>query len=193
IVEETGPLEFREGRVTVRELLPLEDCDTDEGRLSVVRQPDSDDGVVPLSELEGLGHAEMRKLVGDYAYWFSNYAGESDVIPFPANRPDEVPGEAGAPPSFWRLLNRCALAGAAYSATGGAIAAVQDEAPLWISLGAGVLGLLLGLVGWRYGAIVGASQRMPNAPLVGVLLGALVGGMIGVLMGALAVVPIGSI
>ncbi|MBI1915756.1 MAG: hypothetical protein HYS12_13635 [Planctomycetes bacterium] len=193
IVEETGPLEFREGRVTVRELLPLDECDTDEGLLCDVRLPDSDDGVVPLSDLEGLGKAEVCRLVGDYAYWFTNYAGESDVIPFPANRPEGVPGEVGAPPSFWRLLNRCALAGAAYGATVGAIASVQDGARLWISIGAGGIGLLLGLVGWRYGAIVGASQRMPNAPLVGALLGVLVGGVFGVLFGALVVAPIGSI
>jgi hypothetical protein len=193
VVEETGPLEFREERVTVRELLPLDECDTAEGLLCDVRLPDSDDGVVPLSELEGLGNAAVRQLVGDYAYWFVNHGGESDGLSFPASPSEGGRGEAEATPSFWWLLNRCALAGAAYGATVGAIAAVQDAARLGITIGAGVLSPLLGLFGWRYGAIVGASQKMPNAPVIGALLGVLIGGVFGVLLGVLAIAPIGSI
>jgi len=193
IVEETEPLQFREARVTVRELLPLDECDADEGLLCEVRLPDNEDGVVPLSELEGLGSAELTQLVGDYAYWYVNHSNEPDVIPFPGDRPEGLPGEGGVPRSFWRWLNRFALAGAAYGATVGAIATVREEARLGMGIGASVLGLLLAFAGWRYGAIVGASQGMPNAPVVGALLGVLAGGVFGVLAGALAVASIGSI
>jgi hypothetical protein len=193
IVEETGPLEFREGRITVRELLPLDEGDTDEGLLCDVRLPDSEDGVVPLSDLESLSNAEVRQLVGDYAYWFTSAGDEADVLSFPATQPGGAPEEVGTPPSFWRLLNRCALAGAAYGATLGAIAAVQEGARLAISIGGGLFSLLLGLFGWRYGAIVGASQRIPKAAPVGALLGVLIGAALGGLVGALAVVPIGSV
>src|SRR5262249_58023971 len=48
IVEETGPLEFREGRVTVRDLLPLDEGGPGEGLLCEVRLPEGDDGGVPL-------------------------------------------------------------------------------------------------------------------------------------------------
>jgi len=193
IVEETGPLQFREARVTVRELLPLDECDTGEGLLCEVRLPDNEDGVVPLSELEGLGSPELTQLVGDYAYWYANHSTDPDVIPFPGERPEGLAGESGVPRSFWRWLNRFALVGAAYGATVGAIATVREEARLGMEIGASLLGLLLAVAGWRYGAIVGASQGMPNAPVVGALLGVLAGVVFGVLAGALAVASIGSI
>ena len=66
IVEETGPLEFREGRVTVRELLPLEECDTDEGLLCDVRLPDSDDSRVSL---DYLAKAKDKRKAWEDIHW----------------------------------------------------------------------------------------------------------------------------
>lgn len=186
----TGKREYRERRVLVERLVPLAECEDEDGLLCAVRVGDEED-VVPLFWLEGTGSTEQRRLVGDYGFWFVRQTGRVGLREGLFDAPEE--GQEASPPALGRLLNRCGLAGAAYGATVGAIAAVAEEAKLGMAIAGGVLALLLGVAGWRYGVIVGAVNRLRHGPLLGMLMGALAGGLLGALAGALAVVYVGSI
>ncbi len=192
VEEETGPREYRERHVTVQRLAPLAECEED-GLLGVVRDGEQED-VLPLYWLEGTGNTEQRRLVGDYAFWFVRQTGRRDVLRLREGLFDAGgEGQDPDPPALGRLLNKCALAGAAYGATVGAITAALEEAKLGTAVAGGLLALLLGLAGRRYGAIVGAVNRVRHGPLIGMLMGALAGGLLGALAGALAVAYVGSI
>jgi hypothetical protein len=56
-----------------------------------------------------------------------------------------------------------------------------------------VFAILLGMLGRRYGMILGAINRSRRAPVVGGMVGILLGGMFGTLLGAMAVAAIGSV
>jgi hypothetical protein len=117
------------------------------------------------------------------------------VLPFRAGPSvlDELPRDAvPAMPSLGRLLQWCALIGAVYGATLGATATLEGAQRAML-VGSAVLAGLMGLLGRRWGVIVGSVNQSPRAPLVGLLAGLLLGGILGVLLGALAVAFVGTI
>ncbi len=114
-----------------------------------------------------------------------------DVLPFPGSAELAIEETPRLP--LGKLLGYCGLIGGIYGATLGAIAATFEETRFAMLIGAGAVALLLGIVGRRWGLIVGAMRGTRNGAVLGMVLGLGVGGMLGVLLGALAVAFVGSI
>lgn len=191
-IEETGPLELRQRKIKALRLIPPDECDEEDGLLCAGLLEDAESDW-PLWELEADGDGEQRRLVRDYSYWFSNFHDEADVIPFPAGLVPEQALENVPPLALGRIVNAAGMLGIAYGGTVGPIAAVFERARLGMAIGAGVMGVLVGVMGRRYGVLLGAVNRSRHGPLLGIFLGLLAGALLGALGGALAVAWMGTV
>jgi hypothetical protein len=192
-VREDGPPGPGE-KVTVLRLEPPEEADAEDGLLCVVRAG-GQEGTLPLSDLECEEQTPQGRLLEEYTYWFANWPGEAEVLPFrPAPQAPDFLGAEGPPPmvSVGRVLQWCAVIGAVYGATLGATATLPG-AQTAMFIGSAVMAGLMGLMGRRWGIIVSKVNQTPRAPVVGLLGGVLIGGALGVLLGAMAVAFVGSI
>ena len=184
IVEEIGPREVSERRVRMERLLPPEDSDTEEGLLVAGPFGDDEEEELPLWMLAtaevapDFNPGEQRRLLQDYAYWFSEGQGTDSLLPFPGveRPPAELPA---TPPSLGRIINLSGMVGAVGGAAVGSITATLDGGRTAALVGGGVLGGLLGLAGRRYGMIFGAVNRWRYGSVAGFLAGAVVGGALG--------------
>jgi Calcium binding len=183
---ETGPPRIQP--LTVLSLLPGEDSDREEGLLCKV-QVAGGEGILPLAELIiPSGNKELWDLVNDHGYWFSEFQELPDILSFPGNQ--EGRGPRG---QFRAMLVLLVLLGALVGATIGPIVMTLEGAVTWMTVGGGILAVLLGVSGLRYGAVTGAINRARGGAVVGILVGLLVGVVVGAVLGALALAYVGTI